>query len=58
MFSSIYHSLIKVVHPIPVDQVQKSELQQDDNNRNIPKYIAHGDILIPREEIENSNSKR
>jgi hypothetical protein len=58
MFSSIDHSFIKVVQPIPVDQVQTSELQQDDNNRNKPKYIAHGDILIPREEIEDSNSKR
>jgi hypothetical protein len=38
--------------------VRIPELQADDTNRNRPKYIANGDILMPIEEIELSNSKR
>jgi len=54
----IYLVLIKVVQSIPVDQVQGSELLQDDTNRNKPKYIANGDILIPVEESKLSGPKR
>ncbi len=54
----VFLIFLKVAQSIPVDQVQPSELQKDDIDRSKPKYIAHGDILIPIEEIEHLNAKR
>ncbi|UJR34094.1 hypothetical protein I4U23_021504 [Adineta vaga] len=43
---------------MPVDQISASNLQQDDYNRaNLP-YVAYGDILVPKEEIESLGFKR
>ncbi|CAF2046305.1 unnamed protein product [Rotaria magnacalcarata] len=42
----------------PADQVQTSEFKIDNNNRNKPKYVTNGDILLPTEETQFSGSKR
>ncbi|CAF0851656.1 unnamed protein product [Adineta steineri] len=47
-----------VIHPVPVDQMQLPDLQLDGNTKDNKKYVAHGDILIPIEELEQTNSKR
>ncbi|CAF1098730.1 unnamed protein product [Adineta steineri] len=47
-----------VIHPVPVDQMQLPDLQLDGNTKDNKKYVAHGDILIPIEELEQTDSKR
>ena len=51
-------TFIKVVQQMPIDQIQWPELQKDDTNPKKAKYITHGDILIPIEEIELLKAKR
>lgn len=43
---------------MPVDQLPFPMMQSDDINGKRLKYVAHGDILIPSDEIDSSNSQR